>query len=246
MARLTSRTAALGLMLTMLGTTASAVEATWTAASGLLPDQAGLGWALTDNASPEAPVLSNDVLTLQTSTNSELLHYSLDGAALDMDTATPYWIEARVKYVSGGQTAGWWRAPIFLGIRAANGVLATLEIRSDLIFTRQGDNSLGQQAVVDTNGDFHTYRLELAGTAPGSMVNVYQDGLLVLSDNAAYDTTGSARVFWGDASTLAFGRSDWTYVSTNLAAVPEPTPAALFAAGLGVLAMRARRRRLDD
>lgn len=242
MPRLTPCAAALGTALLMLGASASAVEATWSASSGLLPDQAGLGWALNDTASPEVPVLSNGVLTLQTSTSSELLYYSLDGAALDLGGPTPYWIEGRVQYVSGGQTSGWWRAPIFFAIRGDNGVLATLEIRNDLIFIRKGDNSLAQQAVVDTNDAFHTYRLEVAGTNAGSMVNVYQDGALVLSDDAAFSTSGAARVFWGDASGLAYGRSDWEYVSTNLAAVPEPATAALGLAGLGVIALRARRR----
>lgn len=242
MSRLTPCAAALGTALLMLGAPASAIEATWSASTGLLPDQAGLGWALTDNASPEAPVLDGGVLALQTSSSSELMYYNLTGAALDMSAGAPYWIEGRVKYVSGGQTSGWWRAPIVFGIRADNGVTATLEIRNDLIFIRKGDNTLAQQAVVDTNGDFHTYRLEVAGSSVGSLVQVYQDGQLVLSQAAAWDTSSSANVFWGEASTLAYGRSEWTYVSTNLAAVPEPATAALGLAGLGVIALRARRR----
>lgn len=231
-----------GAMGLALSAPALAVEARWQAGSGQLPDAAGIGWVLTDSASPENPDLSGGVLTLQTSAQSETMQYSLTGTALDLDVATPYWIEGTMRFDSGSQAAGWWRAPATLGIRVANGVMATLDIRRDLIFIRQGDNTLGQQIAVDTDDDFHTYRLEMHGSSAGSLVRVYQDGLLVLSDNAAWDTTSSAIVFWGESSTLATGRHQWTEVATNLAAVPEPTTAALWLAGLGLMAARARRR----
>jgi hypothetical protein len=237
--------AAAGLL---LATTAHAEIATWHASSGLLPTQASPAWTLVDTANPENPILDNGVLTIGTSGQSELLYYRMDGAAVALPDSGPYWMEATMQYVSGGWTTSWWRAPALMSIRFDNGRIAIAEFRRDSIFLRAGDNTLGSvNNSVDTDDSFHTYRMEVLGTTSGSVVNLFQDGQLIVSDNSVYNAGSSMGVAFGEGSTLAYGVSRWTYVSHNMAAVaspvPEPTSAALLLlGGLGVAATVRRRR----
>lgn len=244
--RLRSVLCAAGLL---LGTAAQAEVATWYASSGLLPTQATPAWTLTDNANPEDPVLSDGVLTIATSAQAETMLYKMEGAAAALPDSGPYWMEATMQYVSGAWNTGWWRAPALMSIRFDNGRLAIAEFRRDSIFLRAGDNTAGAvNNSVDTDGAFHTYRMEVLGTASGSTVNLFQDGQLILSDNSVYNAGASTLgVSFGESSLLAYGVSRWTYVSHNMAAVatpvPEPASAALLLLGaLGVAATVRRRR----
>jgi hypothetical protein len=229
------------------GLPAQALVTVWDGSSGLLPEQVDPGWELIDNA-PTNPSLAGGVLTIQTAGSfSHQQYYRMAGAAFAAPDTGPYWLEAEVRLVSGSQTSGWWRAPIAMGIRFDNGRLAVLEIRPDFIYIRNGDNSVGaSNATVDTNDAFHTYRMEVLGTASGSTVNVYQNGLLVLTDNAVYNASGTAGVFFGESSTLALGTSEWKRVSHNMAAVatPIPEPGSYALMALGLLAIGARAGRL--
>lgn len=226
---------------------AHALVTVWDGASGQLPNQVDPGWTLVDTA-PTNPSFANGVLTIQTAGSfSGLQYYRMDGAAFAAPATGPYWLEADMRFVSGSQTSGWWRSPGVMGIRFDNGRLAILEIRRDFIYIRNGDNSVGaSNANVDTDDAFHTYRMEVSGTASGSMVNVWQDGVLVLSDNAVYNAGGTAGVFFGEGSQLALGVTEWKRVSHNMAAVatpvPEPSVPAMFAAGLLAVGTLARRR----
>ncbi|MFN0184130.1 MAG: PEPxxWA-CTERM sorting domain-containing protein [Aquabacterium sp.] len=229
---------------------AQALVTTWDGASNLLPEQVDPKWALVDEGAG-SPSFAGGILTIQTTSNhSARQFYTMRGADLDFSGGAPFWLEAEMKYVSGSQTSGWWRAAGHMSFRFDNGRIAVLEIRKDLIYIRNGDNSAGDTAVVDTDDAFHTYRMEAVGSGVGSILNVYQDGVLVLSDNAVYNAGGLASVSFGEASTLATGTTQWRRVSHNMAAVeaipvPEPGTWALLAAGLGAVGFAARRRRVD-
>lgn len=243
--RLRSVLCAAGLL---LATAAQAEIATWYASSGLLPTQASPAWTLTDTANPENPVLLDGVLTIATSAQGETMLYEMEGAAAALPASGPYWMEATMQYVSGAWNTSWWRAPALMAIRFDNGRLAIAEFRRDSIFLRAGDNTLGAiNNSVDTDGAFHTYRMEVQGTTSGSIVNLFQDGQLILSDNSVYNSGSSLGVSFGESSVLAYGVSRWTYVSHNMAAVaspvPEPASGALLMLGaLGVAATVRRRR----
>jgi hypothetical protein len=243
--RLRSVLCATGLL---LGSAAQAEIATWYASSGLLPNQASPAWTLVDTANPENPVLENGVLTIGTSAQTELLYYKMDGAAAALPDSGPFWMEATMQYVSGAWNTSWWRAPALMSIRFDNGRLAIAEFRRDSVYLRAGDNTLGAiNNSVDTDGAFHTYRMEVLGTSSGSTVNLFQDGQLILSDNSVYNAGSSLGVAFGEGSQLAYGVSRWTYVSHNMAAVaspvPEPASGALLLLGaLGVAATMHRRR----
>ncbi len=233
----------------LLAGAVQAEVATWHASSGLLPTQASPAWTLTDTANPESPVLSDGVLTIATSAFGETMLYKMEGAAAALPDSGPYWMEATMQYVSGTWTAGWWRAPALMAIRFDNGRLAIAEFRRDSIFLRADDNALGAiNNGVDTDDSFHTYRMEVMGSTSGSIVNLYQDGQLILSDNSVYDAGSSLGVSFGESSMLAQGVSRWAYVSHNMAAVaspvPEPASAALMLLGALGLAASARGRGL--
>jgi hypothetical protein len=229
---------------------AAAALVTWSAAGGQLPDVAVPQWDLIDSASPENPALSSGVLTLGGSAVAEQMYYSMTGANTDYSSGPTYWLEARLRVNTQSLTAGWWRAPVTMGIGFAGGGLAVFELRRDYVFLRNGNNSVGAFSdLLDTDTDFHTWRMEVLGSTAGSIVNVYQDGNLVLSDNAVFNFGSGNRVFWGDSSVLAGGRSEWTDVSTNLARVNSPDPAVVSSPGtlalasLGLLGAAAVRRR---
>jgi hypothetical protein len=224
-----------------------ALETHWNAASGQLPDAVDPAWTLVDEGGG-SPSFANGMLTFQTSGgHSARQYYTMQGTELDFTGTAPFWMEAEMQFVSGSQTADWWRAGAHMSFRFANGRQAVLGIRKDFIFILNGDNAAGDTAVVDTDDAFHTYRMEALGTSSGSTVNVYQDGVLVLTDNALYSIGASAAVSWGESSTIATGTTHWKRVSHNMAgtavsAVPEPGTWALMAAGLLGVGAAARRR----
>ena len=229
-------------VLTAAALPGQAAVVNWYASGGTTPDVAVPQWDLVDNASPENPSLAASVLTIGGSTISEQMYYSMDGADTDFLGQSSYWLEARLRVNTQSLTAGWWRAPVTMGIGFAGGGLAIFELRRDYVYLRDGDNSRGAFSnLLDTDDDFHTWRMEVLGSTAGSTVKIYQDGNLVLSDNSVFNYGSGNRVFWGDGSVIAGGRSEWTYVATNLAAAPASNPvsapSSLALAGLGLLAV---------
>jgi hypothetical protein len=243
---------ATGAALASLALPSQAAVVTWYATDGDTPDVVVPQWELVDNASPENPALSADVLTIGGNAIAEQMYYTMDGANADFSGQTSYWLEARLRVNTESLTAGWWRAPVTMAIRFDGGAVAVFELQRDAVYLRNGNNSVGAFSnTLDTDDEFHVWRMEVLGTTAGSMVNVYQNGSLVLSDNAAFNFgSGGNQVSWGDSSVIAGGRSEWTYVSTNLAAIRDtgggtvPLPGSLALAGLGLLALGAQRRRV--
>ncbi|MFO1228001.1 PEP-CTERM sorting domain-containing protein [Roseateles sp.] len=244
--------AAMALGALCLATSAQALETHWSGASGLLPDAVDPRWTLVDEGGG-SPSFAGGVLTISTPVNSfsarQFYTMRNEGGTTDLDFSgpAPYWLEAEMRFVSGSQTSGWWRAPGHMSFRFASGNLAVLEIRKDLIYVRNGDNSRGAQVVVDTDDAFHTYRLEALGQGTHSIVNVYYDGNLVMSDDALYSASGVASLSFGEGSTLAGGVTQWRRVAHNMAAVavpatPVPEPGSAGMALLGGLALWGWRR----
>jgi MYXO-CTERM domain-containing protein len=186
------------------------------------------------------------VLSLGTvAPTSDYSFYSVNAADLIAPSGSA-WLEAEVRLVQGGGTAGWWRAPVALVISFANGNTAILELGADEAWLRNDNNGVGATLTgIDTDSSLHLWRLEASGDAAGSWVAAYRDGVQVLGANAVHASAGATLgVAWGDASILAWGSSEWASVRTNMAAVssvPEPDLAGLWLAGLaGVLAARRR------
>ena len=190
------------------------IDQTWDGGSGLLPDQFSADWLVTDTATPEDPSLAGGILTLATDVNLENIAYT----QLDSTLVIPNQLEVEfeVKYISGTTSVGY-RAPIFLSITTDDNAGISLFIADDNIFLTSAENTVGESAIVDTNDDFHIYKLLCLGTSAGSTVLLYHDDVLTLS-GTLFTQAASARIAWGEGSTLASGVSEWKRVTHNAAA----------------------------
>ena len=189
---------------------------TYNATAGLLPDAVCPVWTPIVSGSPATPAIINGKLVLTTTQNSQNLGY----VQTDLIVSYPLVIESRVKRVSGS-TSGTDRAPIYLGFTSAPDVGNTLYIGDDQIFILSSPTVVGDVATVDTDGDFHDYRIEVA--ADGT-IKVFYDGVLTLTGNTFNSANNNGpveRVVWGEVSSHAHGVSEWAYVTHN--AIPNQT-----------------------
>ncbi len=214
---------------------AGAFTLTWTAASGLEPDQIGFPWTELDSSSTP-PALAGGVLTLTTTADAQNLFYRLQDPAVD--TSGSMFLEFRVRFVSGSTSAAS-RAPISVAIAVAANEGLVFFIDQDEIFDLSAAGVRGTTAMQDTDDSFHTYRIEYDGS--GGYDVFYDAGLLFSGSTyvSASDHGPTERIFWGEGSIFANGTSEWSFVSTN-AAVPEPGIAALL--GLGAIGLARLRR----
>jgi MYXO-CTERM domain-containing protein len=236
-----------------LAATAQAAIVTWDVSGGQMPDAQVPQWQLIDTANPENPLLADGRLLLGGNVGSERMAYTMSGSDLDLSVQASYWIEARLRVDTRVPYPGWFREPVQLAIRFANGAQAVAQFGLDSVYLMDADNSQGARSTaLDTDTDFHLWRLEVLGQALGSTVHLYQDGVLVLSDRSYTIGAGGAAVTWGESSVLSGGRSSWQSVATNMARLSDtgggPTPASapgtLALAGLGLAAAwRVRRER---
>jgi hypothetical protein len=218
----TKQTLFAALALTLLLAGASAATNRWDAASGLYPGQMLYRWPLYRSGSPPLPVLSGGVLTFfSTNAYSDNEFYIQSGDMLAMPGRLV--IEAQVRYVSQNTTRPD-RTPACIGFATLPGVGNSLWIGPDqILLLKAPDATGGTNTVVDTDGDFHTYRIEVEGLAAGSAVKVYYDGTLALVGTTYTSITyngSEARVFWGEGTSHANGVAEWRYVWHNAAAVP--------------------------
>lgn len=197
----------------------------WQASSGNTPDQIANAWTLVDTANPEMPVLVNGVLTLSTSQQAESMYY--DQRAPLLDTSSPFFIETRVRYVSGSTELPS-RAPITILFTTARNVGNALFIEHDRVFFNTQNITAGPKVSVDTNDVFHTYRINYDGS--GGLTLLY-DGRTILTGstfNSALFNGETPRILWGEFSGAAYGVSEWQYFAHNAAiAVPEPSSIAM-------------------
>lgn len=217
----------------------------WTAGSGLLPDQVDARMALTDTATPEAPVLSGGVLTMATSSNPEFLFYSQGGA--DLVVPATLTIEATMRLGAGSSAQSGTIAPrsyASIVFRTATGVGNALFFGPDRLFLLTGPDNLGPEVMVDTDDAFHDYVIRVSGTS----IDVFQDSSLVLSGSqisgGIFSGAGTV-VSFGDSTLGAQGSSLWTRFAHNASAgqVPEPATLLLVLAALwGIAGSRAGRQ----
>ena len=200
------------LVLTMASpAVAQTFSSSWSGDSGQLPDQICPAWRLSENATPEDPMLSGGVLVVSTDQFGEDMVYQ-QVAPADIAFQFPFTIEIRVRLVAG-VTVHPARAPITLTISTGPNTGTMIGIDHDRVFILDGDLSAGSQAVVDTNDAFHTYRVVIE--AHGA-VSVFHDGVLILSGALFVSSTAFGNtpgyITWGEGSSLAWGTSQWEFV----------------------------------
>jgi len=186
----------------------------WDASSGNLPDSTCPEWDLTLETNVEQPELVIDGLdtfmVISTSQNSELMYwYQADPILSFPDLLL---IEFRMKYVSGGQLSDY--AGVSISIMSGGHYGNALWISQDNIFTWSADATMGDQAFLDTDDDFHTYRIELAESGD---FQVYVDDVPSISGTMIYNVLWPDydRIAWGQGTYSAYGTSQWKYFNHN-------------------------------
>jgi len=222
------------IVLCLVAAPAGAVPVAWDASSDKFPDQINPPFTLFDTAVAN-PVLSNGALTLSTTVGgNDILGYRQSDVQLNVPANLQ--IDARVHLVSAAASPTN-RAPIGIEFAPSGNAVNFLWIDADTIFLLAPDGNRGPTATVDTDGGFHTYHIDVAGTTSGSVVNVFYDGgaVPVLTGALIGAAPGVAEISWGDLSEAVGGTSEWQHFEHNAAATPEPVGAALAAACTALL-----------
>lgn len=220
------------LLIFLFGCTSARADlVTWQASSGLLPDQIGNPYTLVDTSAND-PILSSGVLTLETSSDPELMGYRMSGAQLSVPSAL--FIDFNMRMVSSDSSSPSLRTGAVVSITTQNSIGNVINFGIDEVFFLTTGGARGPSANIDTDSAFHDYRIEVSGLDAGSEISLFQDNSLVLThvlvnDSANYGT--EERIFFGNHTTVAHGESEWTLFQHNAAAVPEPSG---FIASLGL------------
>lgn len=217
-----------------------AAVVTWEASSGLYPTQIFPPYDLFDTAAAD-PALSGGVLTLTSSSGAlDVLGYDHSGAKINIPPNLQ--IEAQVRFVSGNSATPS-RAPIGIQYVTASGATNFLFIEADTIFLNNPGDVRGPSVALDTDGAFHTYRIEVAGTGVGSPINVFYDNMSLPVLTGALISSAATTPFieWGDISEATGGVSEWQRFQHNAAVVPEPSAFSLM---LMIATLFAARRKL--
>jgi hypothetical protein len=184
----------------------------WEAASGQLPNVGCPMWTLIDNSSAQAS-LSGGVLTLAT-TSFPSNNLGYEDNAPDVVVPNPWIIEFRARYVSGTSSHPA-REAMALTASTVSNVITGIFIGPDVVKINSGDFTIGASAIVDTDGAFHTYQVVINGTSLGSPIQIYHDGVHILTGALFGLATPPARITWGETSSVAFGASEWLYFEHN-------------------------------
>jgi hypothetical protein len=122
-------------------------------------------------------------------------------------------IEARMRFVSGSSSTPA-REPFQIYFTTAPSIGAALHIGPDRISLQTSNTTLGLPAIVDTDGAFHDYRIEVTGGA----ITGYQDNVQLLTGSTYNNPAGNGavqRVGFGNGSILSQGVSEWQSFSHN-------------------------------
>lgn len=190
----------------------------WSATEGLLPEEVCPPWRLGTDPDLPAPVLTGEYIEIATTEADPVMYYDQwSPLMLPTDSVT---IEARMRFVTGGGTPSAVHAQIAFVLQPSTG--NRFWIGQDSVYLQvQGGPPV--TADVDTDDDFHTYRLEIQNLGP---IQVYQDDSLVLTGATyldASDFPDFVRIYWGDGTSFGWGTSYWQYVRHTARLAPLVT-----------------------
>jgi len=192
------------------------------ATTGLYPDQACSPWQYVSDGSA-APTLYSDALEITTSRTRQPSYYIQRTTTLQepnnppLSFPDPFVIETRMRLLTGASTDAS-RGPAGLGFTTSTDLGNTLYWDNGKMFLLKGANESSPPALVDTSS-FHTYRIEV--TQDGN-ITVSYDGSPVLAGSEVTQDGNAPEIYWGNPSILAYGQSQWAYVSHNASTMPCP------------------------
>jgi len=183
----------------------------WEASSGYLPTEICPEWGLTNTADIGNLELLGDTLYIRNTADSEYTYFIQQEPILSYPDSLV--IEARLKYISGASSQSD-RTSCAISFTDTGEYNNFLWIGKDTIFTWLDDGVVGDLAEVDTDDDFHTYRIVLDTLGD---FEIYYDDVLTLSGSLIYRTQASVyqTIQWGEISKYAYGESYWLYFKHN-------------------------------
>ncbi len=185
-------------------------NAYWEASSGKFPNEICPEWILINSADVEVPTLSGGDLVISTSDIGERMIYVHDTDVVSVpDTLL---MEFRMRRISGTSPDPV-RQPAGLVYYSKPDSGNVLYIGKDSIFIWSDYEVIGGLAEVDTDDDFHTYRVE--ATSLGDVYVYYDDVLTLSGQTIAFPTSSPPFIYWGDPSLLDYGESHWKYFKHN-------------------------------
>jgi hypothetical protein len=192
------------------GRSMASVESSWSTACGGTPDT-HCPWTLVNQASV-SPSLSGGVLTLSTSSASEMLYYEEAGA--DLAVPSLWVIEARLRVVSESHPPGDTHRGVSIGFTPTPGLGNFLQIGQNEMYLWSSYGVAGPAAAVTTGDALHDYRIEIAASGE---VRVYYDGVLELTGSllSAANIPQFPDLYWGDRTGNASSVSEWASFKHN-------------------------------
>ncbi|MCH7947656.1 MAG: hypothetical protein IIC66_07660 [candidate division Zixibacteria bacterium] len=185
----------------------------WEASKGVFPELSCPQWNVFAGAIPDTPAFIDSYLRLNTGPPASLAYF-YEQLLTDIIRPDVWVIEARMQYISGQVSLFDWSAPVSIGFAVSEDSANTLEISKDTIFVRSAVGARGPEALVDTDDEFHTYRIEIDSM---SIVQVFWDDSLVITHSlveGSWSLNGRG-LYWGDISGVSYGESHWEYVKHN-------------------------------
>lgn len=221
----------------------------WSASSGLWPSQANTNWTYTGDSLTYMPAIYRDFMLIDTARNKRVSYFETKPGVIDIPTNLTIEFRTRV-----------WRrnefldtvspAAVYFGLGGGLGGVFYLG-KDEMWFGGANHTRSVGVTGVDTDNVFHTYRLELAGSA----VNIFYDDDVnpLLTSSVFYDPAQNgteAHIGFGDITKEDSGTSKWAYLWHNagiipIESVPEPTTAALLIAG-GAMLLARRNQKVQD
>jgi len=186
----------------------------WESFLGDYPNQGCPTWELVNSAEPDVPEFEGDTLVLSTTTNAvdaESIFYQQSASTVVLpDTLI---IEGQMKWVSGSTTDGNYQ-PFGISFTISPNVSNILWIGLDTVFLWSGYGTKGTEALVDTDDDFHFYRLEVTNLGA---IRVYYDDSLIITGSTIFNTNfpDDRQITWGEISDQSFGESKWLRMRYN-------------------------------
>jgi len=183
----------------------------WAASSGQLPEDICPQWELINDADIEQPFFDDDSLVISTSIQSENMWYRSMSPLIEFpDTLI---VETRMRLASGFSNTSY-HAPSQIGIGPGNNLANTLWIGIDEVFLWSDIDVKGPSIAIDTDDDFHTYRIMVIDA---DSIFVYYDNTHILTGNIIENATFPllSYLYFGQSTYSAYGTSKWLYFKHN-------------------------------